>query len=966
MQFINAFLLLGLLAIAVPVIIQLLSRKNQRRTPWGAMIFLLASMRKRKRKVLLEDILLLACRCLLPAFAALALARPFATPDSQVAWVVVLPAMLLAIVLFGVSFALWRYPKWRALCMFSALAIGALVAAATLFEKQLNLKRFGGGANKDVALVIDGSSSMCMVGPDGKSNFELAVEEAGKYIEQAGRQTAFSVILGGPVPEVMNPVPVSDRRVLRETLQALKPAHGTMRAPAALAAAAVTLASGNNAVKQIVVVGDGQAVGWELQSKGRWGTIRSVFSQMRNPPPVVWRTLPLPASIRDVAVSDVSLSRDVVGCDREVVVRVSVLNAGTEAVTPESVSLRAGGASYSTKDVRQIEPGATQTFEFRHKFDKPGAAVLSATVTARDDLPEDDTFRLVVPVLDTLRVLVVDGDSAGPRLARGSTYVSLALRPRNAGAAADRAGFLLDTDVEDVGRTATRTDFSAYALVALCNVPRLSEAALGALAAYVRGGGGLLVLPGAKTAAPLWNAWRLRGDPVLPMELGEWTTLADPAAASPLDPASFSHDALRAFRSGSDLGRVAPLQKWSLRPGLAGGAGVAAAFADGSPALAIRAFGRGAVVLSAFPFEAIASDLPSRQSFVPFVHELAYYLASPLKPELNVAPSDGAQLLLAPRAASSALRGRAGRGLLGYYYPQKGQKGDPKIRTDAQVAFNWGGGSPMDGIPADNFSVRWVGAATAPADGLYEFAAPCDDRCAIQIDGKPYAGAVLSLKKGQQVAVRLDFEEDWGVAACTFQWKTPGAQGFASVPSECLSPVSAAGFGQLVSVADPNGKLFNAELLSDAEGTWLKISRPLLPGLYTVQPPEGGLPPGIGAAATPEGTIAFDVRAGTEESEMLALSQDQEDFLRGFVQLSLATKEEDVVKILHGNAFGKEIWRFFAIAALLFLVGEVALARWISIQRRSGEEVDVDFTNEGEMGKASFKDALKKLKGNRT
>ena len=72
MQFINAFLLLGLLAIAVPIIIQLLSRKNQRRTPWGAMIFLLAAMRKRKRKVLLEDILLLACRCLLPAFAALA------------------------------------------------------------------------------------------------------------------------------------------------------------------------------------------------------------------------------------------------------------------------------------------------------------------------------------------------------------------------------------------------------------------------------------------------------------------------------------------------------------------------------------------------------------------------------------------------------------------------------------------------------------------------------------------------------------------------------------------------------------------------------------------------------------------------------------------------------------------------------------------------------------------------------
>ena len=963
MQFINAFLLLGLLAIAVPIIIQLLSRKNQRRTPWGAMIFLLASMRKRKRKVLLEDILLLACRCLLPAFAALALARPFATPDSQVAWIVVLPAMLLAIVLFGISFALWRYPKWRALAMAAALAIGALVAAAILFEKRLNLKRFGGGANKDVALIIDGSSSMCMVGPDGKSNFELAVDEAGKYLEQAGRQTAFSIILGGPVPEVMNPVPVSDRRVLRETLQSLRPTHGTMRAPAALAAAAVTLASGNNAVKQIVVVGDGQAVGWDLQSKGRWGTIRSVFSQMRTPPPLVWRTLPLPASIRDVAVSGITLSRDVVGTDREVVVRVAVLNAGTEAVTPDSVALRAGGKVYTTKDVRQLEPGATQTFEFRHKFDKPGASVLSATVSARDDLPEDDTFRLVVPVLDALRVLVVDGDSAGPRLARGSTYVSLALRPQNAGAAADRAGFLLETEVEDVGRTAARTDFSAYALVALCNVAQLSEATLGALAAHVRGGGGLLFLPGAKSRAPLWNAWRLRGEPVLPMELGEWKTLADPAEASPLDPASFSHDALRAFRAGSDLGRVAPLQRWTLRPGLAGSTGVAASFADGSPALAIRSFGRGAVVLSAFPFEAIASDLPSRQSFVPFVHELAYYLASPLQPELNVLPSDGAQLLLAPRLAASSMHGGASRGLLGYYYPQKKQQGEPKIRTDAKVDFSWGGSSPLGDFPADNFSVRWVGTLTAPADGVYDFTVPADDRCSLSLDGKPFGGPV-QLKKGQAVAVRLDYEEDNGAATCSFRWKKPGAPDFETVPSDCLSPVSAAGFGQLVSVADPNGKLFNGELLTDPEGTWLKISRPLLPGLYVVQKPDEGFPPGLGAAVAPDGTIAFDVRAGTEESEMLAISQDQEDALREFVQLSLATQEEDVVKILHGSAFGREMWRFFAIAALIFLVAEIALARWISIQRRSGEETNVEFVNEGEMGKASFKDALKKLKGN--
>ena len=96
-----------------------------------------------------------------------------------------------------------------------------------------------------------------MTGSDGKSNFENAIEEAGKYIEGASRGTAFSLILGGPVPEILTPVPVSDRRVLRDTLQQLRPSQGTMRATSALTAAAFTLAYGNNPVKQIVVVGDG-------------------------------------------------------------------------------------------------------------------------------------------------------------------------------------------------------------------------------------------------------------------------------------------------------------------------------------------------------------------------------------------------------------------------------------------------------------------------------------------------------------------------------------------------------------------------------------------------------------------------------------------------------------------------------------------------------------------------------------
>ena len=121
MQFIHVIMLLGLLAIAIPIIIQLLTRRTQKKIMWGAFIFIKDSMKKRRKRVLLEEILLLACRCLIPALLALGFARPFIQPNSSIPWVVVMPIILLAIALLGISFALWNYPKWRRRAM--ALAI---------------------------------------------------------------------------------------------------------------------------------------------------------------------------------------------------------------------------------------------------------------------------------------------------------------------------------------------------------------------------------------------------------------------------------------------------------------------------------------------------------------------------------------------------------------------------------------------------------------------------------------------------------------------------------------------------------------------------------------------------------------------------------------------------------------------------------------------------------------------------
>lgn len=71
-----ALLGLGAGLVAVPVIIHLLFRRKPRVVRWAAMAFLLAAVKKQKRRVQVENLILLLLRCAAIALFALALARP--------------------------------------------------------------------------------------------------------------------------------------------------------------------------------------------------------------------------------------------------------------------------------------------------------------------------------------------------------------------------------------------------------------------------------------------------------------------------------------------------------------------------------------------------------------------------------------------------------------------------------------------------------------------------------------------------------------------------------------------------------------------------------------------------------------------------------------------------------------------------------------------------------------------------
>src|SRR5262245_8045200 len=83
MSFLNPILLGGLAAVSVPIIIHLLNRRKFRRVSWAAMRFLQNAIEQNQRRLRIEDMILLALRCLLLALLALALARPAILSDAS-------------------------------------------------------------------------------------------------------------------------------------------------------------------------------------------------------------------------------------------------------------------------------------------------------------------------------------------------------------------------------------------------------------------------------------------------------------------------------------------------------------------------------------------------------------------------------------------------------------------------------------------------------------------------------------------------------------------------------------------------------------------------------------------------------------------------------------------------------------------------------------------------------------------
>jgi len=71
------------------------------------------------------------------------------------------------------------------------------------------------------------------------------------------------------------------------------------------------------------------------------------------------------------------------------------------------------------------------------------------------------------------------------------------------------------------------------------------------------------------------------------------------------------------------------------------------------------------------------------------------------------------------------------------YFANRNLEGAPVLTgQDDAIDFDWAGGAPGDGVPADNFSARWTKSLTVEEAGSYKFTVTGDDGVRLYVDGE--------------------------------------------------------------------------------------------------------------------------------------------------------------------------------------------------------------------------------------
>ncbi|MHC4716545.1 MAG: BatA domain-containing protein [Planctomycetota bacterium] len=594
MPFIHPWLFVGGVAAAsVPVIIHLLNRTRFRVIEWAAMRFIRESMRRNRRRVLLEELLLLLLRCLAILLLALAVAR-FVGCSSRPIPIVSTARQMTHVFILDDS-----------------VSMGQKLADATSFRRAAHdladmLQQVPSGDKVAVLLTSRPARSGALfdLGPLGNAK------------DLAGRIRQLSV---------------------SDTRGRLDRALATARGLFALAEADKRLhvlsdfrrddyadADFCGAVKSKLQDLRGDEVDLVLMDYGSDAAENLTIDEIKVLNKLTLRSLPIrvQARVRNTGASaaeNVAVSFSV--CDEE----------GQEAKLP-------------VQNISAIEPGATRLVHVTCELDRAGSAAVEARLPG-DSLAGDNAGYLALRIRNARRVLIADGepDLSAPELDE-SHYLRTALDPNGDGGYGSAVKVVSPDGL-------TEESLDDFELVVLANVGDLPPAPAGgrgplkALEAYVSAGGGLLIFTGDRLNPTFYNGPFYDGGVGLcPLKIGAPVVDRTRRKFVRLLRGSVAND--RVMRSYS--GRRSQFTQFvrfygytpsapappSASPKL-GPVCVLARFDNAdvnpvhAPAVAVRRYGKGKVMMICSGADVEWSDWPKDLTFLPFVNDAVEYLSRP-------------------------------------------------------------------------------------------------------------------------------------------------------------------------------------------------------------------------------------------------------------------------------------------------------------------------------------------------
>ncbi|HEY9510846.1 MAG TPA: TIM-barrel domain-containing protein [Verrucomicrobiae bacterium] len=160
---------------------------------------------------------------------------------------------------------------------------------------------------------------------------------------------------------------------------------------------------------------------------------------------------------------------------------------------------------------------------------------------------------------------------------------------------------------------------------------------------------------------------------------------------------------------------------------------------------------------------------------------------------LLVAPMIADGLAIVPANWLTTTNGQAG--LNAAYFSNPDLQGAPNFtRVDDKINFNWHSGSPGGSMPANNWSARWTGNITVPADaGDVTLATVSDDGIRVWVDDelcidnwKPNDSATtessIVLKSGKTYSLRIEYLQLGGNDIVALKWRGQDASRSVWIP----------------------------------------------------------------------------------------------------------------------------------------------------------------------------------------